>query len=68
MCQRFSQRFPEITMLVSYQDTEVHNGTIYKASNWILDSKSKFQEWTNETRKRNTLQTKADKIRWIYPL
>ena len=68
MIKDIKKRFPEITMLVSYQDTEVHNGTIYKASNWILDSKSKFQEWTNETRKRNTLQTKADKIRWIYPL
>jgi hypothetical protein len=68
MVKEIHKKFPEITTLVSYQDTEVHKGTIYKAANWTCDSLSKFQEWTNEKRKRNTLQSKADKVRWIYEL
>ena len=29
-----SKKLPEVYMLISYQDTEAHKGTIYKASNW----------------------------------
>ena len=68
MVKDIKNRFPDVTMLVSYQDTEVHQGTIYKASNWICDSVSKFQEWSSEKRQRNALQSKADKIRWIYKI
>jgi hypothetical protein len=68
MVKDIKKRFPDVTKLVSYQDTEVHTGTIYKAANWVLDSVSKFQEWSSEKRQRNALQTKADKIRWIYEL
>lgn len=55
---------PEIEKIISYQDTEVHTGTIYKAANWIPISKTKFADWNHGTRKRNTAQSKADKIRW----
>jgi hypothetical protein len=68
MIKNIRTRFPDVTMLVSYQDTEVHKGTIYKASNWTLDSVSKFKDWNTETRKRNSIQSTADKIRWIYKL
>ena len=68
MIKDIKSRFPDVTMLVSYQDTEVHKGTIYKAANWKLDVVSKFQEWSNDKRKRNALQSKADKIRWTYPI
>ena len=68
MIKDIKSRFPDVTMLVSYQDTEVHTGTIYKAANWKLDIVSKFKDWSNETRKRNAVQTKADKIRWTYPI
>jgi hypothetical protein len=54
--------------LVSYQDAEVHTGTIYAAANWKQDVVSKFQEWTQGNRIRNKLQSKSDKIRWIYEL
>ena len=30
----------DIKRLISYQDTSVHKGTIYKASNWVIDRKS----------------------------
>jgi hypothetical protein len=68
MVKDIKKRFPDVTKLVSYQDTEVHTGTIYKAANWQLDAVSKFQDWSNEKRKRNPLQSKSDKIRWTFNL
>ncbi len=68
MIKDIKTRFPDITRLVSYQDTEVHTGTIYAAANWKKDAVSKFQDWTTEKRKRNALQSKSDKIRWVYQL
>jgi hypothetical protein len=68
MIKDIKKKFPEVTRLVSYQDTEVHTGTIYSAANWKKDAVSTFQEWTTGIRKRNDLQTKSDKIRWIYEL
>jgi len=53
-----------IKRLISYQDTEVHEGTIYKASGWKLANIGSFQEWTTERRKRSEVQSKASKNRW----
>jgi hypothetical protein len=66
MIIKIKDKFPEIDRLISYQDTEVHNGTIYKASNWNIINKSKGMSWTTKTRKRNKEQTLAKKIRWEY--
>jgi hypothetical protein len=68
MIKDIKKRFPDITMLVSYQDTEVHTGTIYKAANWKLDAVSKYKDWSTGKRQRNVAQTKADKIRWIFEI
>ena len=68
MVKDIKKRFPDVTKLVSYQDTEVHTGTIYKAANWTLDAVSKYKDWSTGKRQRNAAQTKADKIRWIYQL
>jgi len=59
---------PHIIKLISYQDTEVHTGTIYKASGWVAANRTKGLSWTTETRTRNQEQTMADKIRWEYDL
>lgn len=67
MIKAIQKKFPEVTRLVSYQDTEVHLGTIYAASNWIQDSISANASW-NETRKRNKEQSLSIKKRWIYDL
>ena len=61
-------RFPEITKLVSYQDTSVHLGTIYKASNWRVGGQVEFMDWTTGTRKRRKIQSDSSKIRWEYSL
>ena len=62
------KEFPHITLLLSYQDTDVHQGTIYKASGWYLASRNKGTSWTNNTRKRNKEQSLSDKIRWEFRL
>lgn len=60
---------PEITKLISYQDTEVHLGTIYKASGWYIGNTSNGDTWTGRTgREGRTNQTTAPKIRWEYDL
>jgi hypothetical protein len=68
MIKHIKKHFPDVTKLVSYQDTEVHKGTIYAAANWKMDVVSKFQEWSTDKRSRNNLQSKSDKIRWVYEL
>lgn len=64
----FMQRYimkhmPQISLLISYQDTEVHSGTIYKAANWSAVHKTKYKSW-NLSRNRSDAQSEADKIRW----
>ena len=61
-----AKEMPHITLLVSYQDTEVHAGTIYKASGWKAVAQNKGTSWTNEQRQRNKEQSLADKVRWEY--
>lgn len=60
-------KFPEIKKVISYQDTEVHKGTIYKASNWFVDGYTKGADW-NISRDRRPSQSTADKIRWATEL
>ena len=61
------QQHPDVVALISYQDTEQHAGTIYKAGNWAIATKQlKFISWGN--RKRNAEQTHSPKVRWVFPL
>ena len=59
---------PEIVRLISYQDTGVHKGTIYRASGWNIGGRKKNIGTGWNTRKRNMMQTTSDKIRWEYDL
>lgn len=68
MTKMIKGKFPEIERLVSYQDTEVHIGTIYKASNWFIGGESEGISWTTNKRKRAKEQTMAKKIRWEFLL
>jgi hypothetical protein len=63
-------RFPEIIRLISYQDTEVHYGTIYKASGWkcVNADKPTQVDWNTTKRVRNKAQSDAPKVRWEYEL
>jgi len=68
MTKQIKLKFPEIIKLISYQDIKVHNGTIYKASNWKIGGQLEFMDWTTADRQRNTIQSDAGKIRWEYVL
>ena len=61
-------KFPFIKRLISYQDTDVHHGTIYKAGNWKKVCDVPFINWDNKYRKRNKIQSNSKKIRWEYGL
>ena len=56
--------FPDVVRLISYQDTEAHQGTIYKASNWVNAHTGQGQEWTRPSRRSLPQQSAAPKIRW----
>lgn len=64
MRRQIQKEMPHITLLVSYQDTEVHKGTIYKAAGWTAVAKNKGTSWSNSSRTRNKEQSLADKVRW----
>lgn len=68
MIRLIRKKFPEIIRLISYQDTLVHQGTIYKASNWKKSAETEFVSWTTENRKRNKDQATGRKIRWEFEM
>jgi len=63
-----SKRFSNVSRLISYQDTEVHQGTIYKAAGWTSTATSDGISWSVTGRKRNEDQTTAKKVRWEFVL
>lgn len=65
MKKDIKKRFPELVKLVSYQDTGVHHGTIYKASGWTKsESASTLVDWNVNGRERKATQADSPKIRW----
>jgi hypothetical protein len=66
MARDIRQRFPGVTRLISYQDCDVHTGTIYAAAGWVatVQSKDHRNRGLRSGRKRNLSQTTATKQRW----
>ena len=62
------KRFPTVTKLISYQDKEVHQGTLYTAAGRISGAVSEGVSWSATGRKRNKDQTTATKVRWEFVL
>lgn len=65
MVKQLRKDLPGVDRLISYQDTEVHKGTIYKAANWFVANETNFKPW-DVSRKRRAAQSTANKIRWEY--
>lgn len=64
-CERLLRnRFPEVNLLVSYQDTEKHLGTIYRAGGWVKAAGVRYTPWKRSRADRAPSQTKASKVRW----
>lgn len=68
MIRQIRAKFEDISTLISYQDTEVHLGTIYKAGNWKKSLVTSGGEWSRDSRKRVKNQTASPKVRWEYEL
>ena len=77
MRRLIERKFPEVEKLISYQDTEVHRGTIYKAAGWVIGATHKGGSWNrpNSTNQNGTPRTRPDhnqsigpKVRWEFRL
>ena len=75
MVRYFREHCPERERCISYQDTEVHTGTIYKATNWHIAyvgkkryrDRSKPRAGTNRMYRWNINSDDVDavaKVRW----
>ena len=73
MVRIIKKQFPHITKLISYQDCEIHKGTIYKAAGWIIGYHHSGGTWCrpNSHNKSGTPRNRPDlnnatspKIRW----
>ena len=66
MTRMIRTEHPDIVKLISYQDTGVHSGIIYKASGWIPASVSRDASWNrpNQGRFRSGPQAPTPKVRW----
>ena len=68
MTKHIRRLYPEVIGLISYQDTAKHTGIIYAAGNWIrIYQQKKHLSWGNRKR-LNKEQSKAPKVRWVFPL
>lgn len=76
MVRDIRKRFADVVRLISYQDCEVHTGTIYKASGWkhaenYISRKrgcGPKAAWANRERAGRTDQPVAPRMRWEYEL
>ncbi len=68
MVRDIRKRFPSVRRLISYQDTDVHEGVIYKAAGWSVGHKVTDTNWglrrSKSGRKRNPVIAPGVKIRW----
>lgn len=64
MVRELRRRSPEVERLISYQDCEVHTGTIYRAAGWIPVETHTPGKWRNRERWNRTAGHVAKKIRW----
>lgn len=64
MAMQIKRKWPHIERLVSYQDCEVHTGTIYAAAGWKAEAENKSGDWIRKNRDRREAQAPGMKVRW----
>ena len=64
MRRDIKKTLPWVKRLISYQDTGVHKGVIYKASGWHQETEGCFVSWENRKDFNRVDQSKSPKIRW----
>jgi hypothetical protein len=61
----FKRERPDLCRMLSYQISEVHSGTIYKAANWYEARHQKEHEsWTSHSKRKALDQSSSPKVRW----
>ncbi len=69
MARWLRQDDPALCTLLSYQITDVHSGTIYKAANWHRERvQSEHESWTTHSKRKAQDQQSSPKVRWEYSL
>jgi len=68
MVRWFRKKAPQHERLISYQDCDVHLGTIYRASGWRVGRIGLSGDWNHKSRFRptkNGIETnRSEKVRW----
>ena len=65
MRRLIQKELPEVCRLISYQATDVHSGTIYKAANWTATNRQeKYAGWDHRGEGRRVGQNQSEKVRW----
>lgn len=65
MARHFRANRPEVVRLLSYQDTAVHTGGIYRAAGWSpVEVPGSNTDWNMPGRPRPAVQSDAPKVRW----
>lgn len=77
MAKMIRRKFPDVVNLISYQDKDVHSGTIYKASGWTKTLERPGASWNSPNSKNasGSPRTRPDlnkatgpKARWEFSL
>ncbi len=73
MRKLITKAHPSIRKLISYQDTAVHQGTIYRASGWVkcdMSGTHSNGDWGGSSKLRKTAKSVAvgQKQRWEYDI
>jgi len=71
MTRIIKDKFSDVDRLISYQDTAVHSGTIYAASNWTKSVLGRGDTWDRSSNGRPRIEgpsSKSPKQRWDYIL
>lgn len=68
MVKDVKRRWPELVGLLSFQCTENHSGTIYKASGWHSTGETQGVNWAKHqaSRVRQNQVLNSKKVRWEY--
>lgn len=64
MVRELRRRAATVQRLISYQDCEVHSGTIYRAAGWTPVETQTPGKWNNRKQWNRTAGHVAKKIRW----
>lgn len=58
------RKWPHLKHIISYQDCDVHTGTIYLAAGWKREAENDSGNWIRDKRDRRQAQAPGNKVRW----